>query len=54
MNSLKKIQLAVGKKWLIRQKIDVSKISSFVNSVFETINECTIGYPYKQMNINIY
>ena len=54
MNSLKKIQLAVGKKWIRRQKIDVSKISSFVNSVFETINSSTIGYPYKQMNINIY
>ena len=53
-NSLKKIQLALGKKWLTRQKIDVSKISAFVNSVFETINSCTTGYPYKQMNINIY
>lgn len=59
MCSMKKAHQAIGGKWFRRTKYKsaadlAKKMVAFYNSVKQTMEEVTDGYPYKQMNINIY
>ena len=59
MCSMKHAHQAVGGKWFRRAKYKsaadlAKKMITFYNSVKQTMEEVTDGYPYKQMKINIY
>ena len=59
MCSMKHAHQAVGGKWFRRTKYKsaadlAKKMITFYNSVKQTMEEVTDGYPYKQMKINIY
>ena len=59
MCSMKKAHQAIGGKWFRRTKYKsaadlAKKMVAFYNSVKQTMEEVTNGYPYKQMKINIY
>ena len=59
MCSMKQAHQAIGGKWFRRTKYKSSadlakKMVAFYNSVKQTMEEVTTGYPYKQMKINIY
>lgn len=59
MCSMKKAHQAIGGKWFRRTKYKsaadlAKKMVAFYNSVKQTMEEVTGGYPYKQMKINIY
>lgn len=59
MCSMKKAHQAIGGKWFRRTKYKsaadlAKKMVTFYNSVKQTMEEVTTGYPYKQMKINIY
>ena len=59
MCSMKKAHQAIGGKWFRRTKYKsaadlAKKMISFYNTVKQTMEEVTAGYPYKQMTINIY
>lgn len=57
--SMKQAHQAIGGKWFRRTKYKsatdlAKKMVTFYNSVKQTMDEVTTGYPYKQMMINIY
>ena len=59
MCSMKQAHQAIGGKWFRRSKYKsaadlAKKMVTFYNSVKQTMEEVTEGYPYKQMKINIY
>ena len=59
MCSMKHAHQAVGGKWFRRAKYKsaadlAKKMITFYNTVKQTMEEGTDGYPYKQMKINIY
>lgn len=59
MCSMKQAHQAIGGKWFRRTKYKsaadlAKKMVAFYNSVKQTMEEVTDGYPYKQMKINIY
>ena len=59
MCSMKQDHQAVGGKWFRRTKYKsaadlAKKMVAFYNSIKQTMEEVTNGYPYKQMKINIY
>ena len=59
MCSMKQAHQAIGGKWMRRSKYKsaadlAKKMVAFYNSVKQTMEEVTNGYPYKQMKINIY
>lgn len=59
MCSMKQAHQAVGGKWFRRTKYKsatnlAKKMVAFYDSVKQTMEEVTDGYPYKQMKINIY
>ena len=59
MCSMKKAHQAIGGKWFRRTKYKstadlAKKMAAFYNSVKQTMEEVTDGYPYKQMKVNIY
>ena len=59
MCSMKNAHQAIGGKWFRRTKYKsaadlAKKMVAFYNSVKQTMEEVTDGYPYKQMKINIY
>lgn len=59
MCSMKHAHQAIGGKWFRRTKYKsaadlAKKMVAFYNSVKQTMEEVTNGYPYKQMKINIY
>ena len=59
MCSMKQAHQAIGGKWFRRTKYKsaadlAKKMITFYNSVKQTMEEVTDGYPYKQMKINIY
>lgn len=59
MCSMKQVHKAIGGKWFRRTKYEsaadlAKKMVTFYDSVKQTMEEVTDGYPYKQMKINIY
>lgn len=59
MCSMKQAHKAIGGKWFRHTKYKsaadlAKKMVSFYNTVKQTMEEVTAGYPYKQMTINIY
>lgn len=59
MCSMKQAHQAIGGKWFRRTKYKsaadlAKKMVVFYNSVKQTMEEVTDGYPYKNMKINIY
>ena len=59
MCSMKKAHQEIGGKWFRRTKYKsaadlAKKMVTFYDSVKNTMEEVTDGYPYKQMKINIY
>lgn len=59
MCSMKRAHQAIGGKWFRRTKYKsaadlAKKMVTFYDSVKNTMEEVTDGYPYKQMKINIY
>lgn len=59
MCSMKQAHQAIGGKWFRRTKYKsatdlAKKMVAFYNSVKQTMDRVTTGYPYKQMIINIY
>lgn len=59
MCSMKQAHQAIGGKWFRRTKYKsaadlAKKMVTFYNSVKQTMEEVTDGYPYKNMKINIY
>ena len=59
MCSMKQAHQAIGGKWFRRTKYKsatdlAKKMVAFYDSVKQTMEEVTDGYPYKQMKINIY
>lgn len=59
MCSMKHAHQAIGGKWMRRSKYKsaadlAKKMVIFYNSVKQTMEEVTDGYPYKKMKINIY
>lgn len=59
MCSMKKAHQTIGGKWFRLTKYKsaadlAKKMVTFYNSVKQTMEEVTTGYPYKQMKINIY
>lgn len=59
MCSMKQAHKAIGGKWFRRNKYKsaadlAKKMVAFYDSVNQTMEEVTDGYPYKQMKINIY
>lgn len=59
MCSIKQAHKAIGKSWMRKTRFNdaksiAKKVKSFWDDVIDTLNDVTLGYPYKQMTRNIY